>query len=214
IRSFACFSLLLTLGFCDFAEIILEETKFVTEYQDVSSVTSVVDVAAKVIDDLLYDYPKLFKKEAQMIFGLKREMTLFLLSKKDYQLQILAGVPSEFKYLSRLLEDLLAQMQKDIALFKKEDQDKLVGIMDEYIFYEVRNRALFRVIERNTQSYSKRNLSEAEIKHEIEEKRRKLTQKWNAVFEKPLDSMIEEWKMTGIYDGWMEGEMEDVKQDL
>ncbi|GMT27813.1 hypothetical protein PFISCL1PPCAC_19110, partial [Pristionchus fissidentatus] len=117
-------------------------------------------------------------------------------------LQLIAGEPSEFEYLPTMFNSLISFLDMDVLLFPKEEQDRIMENADDYLLYVTRNRAIFKVIDSNSVRFKARNLTKAEIKTEIESNRNKLMKNWDEGFEDPFEEMIEDWKMTGVYEAW------------
>ncbi|GMT27718.1 hypothetical protein PFISCL1PPCAC_19015, partial [Pristionchus fissidentatus] len=170
-------------------------------------------VADVAVNDIMREFPEL-RGDTALNWGLKLELTRLAMEKAEEAKGVLAGFPSEFRILERILKKLRVIQKKEVATWSEEDQEVIreVPQADLYLAYFLRIRPITKVVRTNRANYEERKLSKAEIKEEIKAKQQKLIRRWNFDKEIMYEDLIENWKKRGLYDSFVADGI--IKEDL
>ncbi|GMT27723.1 hypothetical protein PFISCL1PPCAC_19020, partial [Pristionchus fissidentatus] len=162
---------LLFLHFClgGILDEIYESHEYVVGIGDIESITSFTEIADVAVDDLWREFPDIVGETLREFHGLKKDLNFYYVSPDDMKEEIMAGFPSEHKYLQDALKKLRVITKERSALLNDEYEfvAEDTGITDIYLMYYLQIRPLVKVVKKNKASYKKRNVSEEEIKNEI-----------------------------------------------
>ncbi|GMR35884.1 hypothetical protein PMAYCL1PPCAC_06079, partial [Pristionchus mayeri] len=146
-----------------------------TMMTDYSNIHEVID---SIANDLCKEYPELHPGDDEKMILMKREITYFYTLPNDEKAKIIAGYPSEYKYLSEAMKKVV-KIGKEMKPLSEDEGRLKKDNADQYALFKTCYPLLLSHLEKKRDLYEKNGMTKQEIKRDLGKNSLKLIDEWH-----------------------------------